>query len=102
MEGFVRVRHVDPACNETAGQVFRALSVPLELEDKVLRLAPPVGKVFEEPTGPGLQLELIVQAINAKRREDILLEGLVLVITQNDEEIPLGIVLDHAPLHAIL
>src|SRR6266704_1411512 len=70
----------------------RATSVPLELEDKVLRLAPPVGKVFEEPTGPGLQLELLVQAIHAKRRDDILLEVLVLVITKDDDEVRLEIV----------
>src|SRR5262249_6269442 len=102
VERLVRVWHIDPAGNETAGQILRTLSMPLKLEAPVLGLSPPVGKLIEEATGPGLQLELIVQTVHAKRRDDVLFEVLILVIAKDDDEVRMEIVQYLAHLAEVL
>ena len=99
VQRLVGIGEVDAALDQPGRDVFRRLAMALQRQRPVARLAPAVrlaDPVAAVRDGPGLQVEFGVVAEDAERRDDVLLEILVLVVAPDQHEIRVEIVEDLA------
>src|SRR6516162_2198807 len=87
MQWPVGVGCVDAVLEQPRCQIFAGGTMPLEAEPLVVRLAPRV----PGPVLPWLDLVPVVGQ-HCERRDNVLLEILVLVVTEHDDEVRLELI----------
>ena len=90
-------RHAGP--DQARGKLLGAVAAAVDAHGPITGLTPAIGPGLAAAIPPGLQVEVVVEPINAERRNDVLAEVFVLVIADQHDEVRLEVV-DHLPLLA--
>jgi hypothetical protein len=97
--GLICIGDLEALLDEPSDEVFGGFAVGLVAEHRVRRLVPGVGSRPGVLLGPGLEY---IEAIDLEGRNAVLPEVLVLVVTEDDDEVRVEVVeLLARPLHAL-